>query len=653
MGFSPTSRLSFFGRVFQRTTSSSSRELSPRDTDTIANPITPPEPARTFSRFNICSFRKRFFNSTIDESYTSTNGVNGVSTPLQDTSKSPTKSADTHRSSDDSEQSDLEAQIPCKTRRFSYDPRSFGQRLIASARVNQKLETSKIILIPFNKSYKYSLVITLIITGAFLNPRMLPKWIGFEWASPEDLCQHADGKLDEIQVQLFNLTHLRDSKQFLKQQQYTLDCMNRSAADFYHGKTGNPPRFLWPKECDSTKARVSLNETTCVEQKANVCKRVNAFARLFASITGDCVQKVGPDLCVEGTNAERSDSLFQLEKERNGLTQNFTKVDTQPIASTAEKKVDKVINKLMMQFDLAADCFIIYNVFAILVGIPFIITKREKTSRVVSATLGLTKMMFIVVFIMVISLYDSASVILNDTDFPRMFQNFLNDPCFVNPQFSSKRVGMIVDVCNNISLIDQQRDYTLQTMDTMFYDTRLFGHCKDDNREIAIHPKLEAMDSIRKAYRNGNISNPGVCNATELDEHTSVAPDSQRASKWKALFGSGVLAQLLLKFVFTTWIVHCFAYVEPMVLHNGKVELWGSKTKTFLTDEDEEAIRRFARDTHLIPFIFFSALLVVEVILFSYSIYTSVNGVGELPIRNHTLSQSNTTVLRCPSSLTL
>ncbi|CAN8070234.1 unnamed protein product [Agarophyton chilense] len=561
------------------------------------------------------------------------------------------KDEDVHKVEEVSKVRDLEAQLPNRSHRFKYNPEGLGQRLLVSARLKSKLETSKIIRIPFSKSYKYTLIFALLFTGAFLTPQMLPKWIGFEWASPEDLCQSPESKIVEIQQQLINFTSLRESKQFLKQQEYTLNCMNRSAADFYHGENGSLPRFLWPHECDSEKARISLNETTCVEQKTNVCKRVNFFARIFASISGDCVQKVGPELCVESTNVERSESLYELEKERNALSQNLTEIDTEPIVSTAESKINEVITRLMTQIDLAADCFIVYSIVAVMVGIPLIISKREKTSRVMSATLGLTKMTFVMVFVILLSLYDSFFLIFQDTDFPRLFQNFLNDPCYVNPTFSSKRVGMIVDMCNNISYIEQQSDYVLQKMDTVYYDTRLFGHCKDDNRELAIHPKLEAMDEIRKLYRGGNISNPGVCNATELDERTSVAPDNERSSKWKALLGSGVVAQLALKIIFTSWIIHLLAFMEPMVLHNGKVELWGMKQKTMLNAEDETAIRRFARDKHLLPLIVFSVLLLAELVLFGYSIYTTINGANELPTQNSTLPLTPAPEWRCPSSL--
>lgn len=558
------------------------------------------------------------------------------------------------KAEDSDNEQDVEAQHTSQSHRFKYDPPGWGQRLLVSTRLKNKLESSKIIRIPYARSHKYTLVLTLLFTGAFLTPQLVPKWIGFEWASPQDLCQSPDDKLNEIQRQILNMTSLRDSKHFLEQQEYTLDCMNRSAADFYHGKSGTPPRFLWPKECDSEKARVSLNETTCVEQKTNICKRVNFFARLFVSVSGNCVQKTGPDLCVESTNAERSESLYQLEKERNALEHNFTEIETEPIVATAESKISQIINRLMLQVDLAADCFIVYSVVSVLVGIPLVISKREKTSRVVGATLGLTKMTFVMVFIILLSLYDSAFLIFRDTDFPRMFQNFLNDPCYVNPDFSARRVGMIVDICNNVSYIDQKSDYILQRMDTVYYDTRLFGHCKDDDRDLAVHPKLEAMDKIRKLYREGNISNPGVCNATELDSRTSVAPENERTSKWKALMGSGVVAQLLLKIVFTGWIIHFLSFIEPMVLHSGKVELWGVKSRTSLSEEDEKAIRRFARDKHLLPLIFFSTLMAIEIALFGYSVYTTISGAGEIQAHNnHTMPLTKLPELTCPSSLGL
>lgn len=407
--------------------------------------------------------------------------------------------------------------------------------------------------------------------------------------------------------------------------------METSAGQFYHGPEKSPPRFQWPDECTSEIAQVSLMETTCVSQDVNVCKTVGGFTGFLLSVGGSCEQTLGPDLCTNTTNADRASALLQLQQQRDiDMVQNTSQVAEEPIVSTANDRVNELVARLMTQADLASDVFILYSLISIAIGVPLVVYKREKGSRIVGATFGLTKASFVMMFIIGMAIYDSVNVISKETDFARLFQNFLNDPCYVDPRFSAKRVEMIVGVCNNISHIKRESDHLLQKMDGVYYNTRLFGFCKDERRKLAKHPNLKAMDEMRHQYRSGNISMSSICNATRLDEETSIAPQGEGVSKLKALLGSGVLAQVVLKFFVTSWILHLIAFLEPLVMHNGKLEVWESKESPQLTEEENNSVTRFARDKHLLPLIFFSLLLLFEVVIIIYSIATTVNGSGDI-----------------------
>lgn len=388
-----------------------------------------------------------------------------------------------------------------------------------------------------------------------------------------------------------------------------------------------------------------------MSQDVNVCSTVGGLAGFLISIAGSCQQQAGPDLCVESTDANRTESLLELEQRRDAAkAPNATEVQSEPIVATANAKVQELIARLIMQVDLASDAFILYSMISIAIGVPLVVYKREKSSRIVSATFGLTKATFIIVFILVISIYDSAIIVFKETDFARLFQNFLNDPCYVDPRFSSKRVALIVDACNNVSFIDRESDHILQKMDGVYYDTRLFGFCKDEKRELAEHPKLPGMDEMRQQYRSGEVSNPGECNSTYLNQETSVAPEDKNVSKLRALLGSGVLAQLLLKFIVTSWILHLIAFIEPMVMHNGKVEVWGSKETAQLNEDEQAAVTRFARDKQMLPLIVFSLFLLLEIILIIYSIATTVNGAEEIVVESAP-TQAPSLECTCPESL--
>lgn len=551
--------------------------------------------------------------------------------------------------------------------RFEYDPRNFFQRILVSICIKNKLDSSRIIRVPFNSIYKYILIFVLLLLTFFLTPSLLPRWLGFEWAAPRDLCQSPDEKLVVLELLVRNESNADGAKLFLSRQKLLLKCMNESSDDYYHGIEGEPSRFKWPNECTSDIAQVSLTETHCQTQETNVCSAVGGFFGFLASLGGNCVKKVGPELCTDSTDKSRAEALLKLEQQRarmdalqesknstNSTTDGY-KTETEPIISTANDKVQGLVSRIITQIDVAADAFILYSIIAIAVGVPLVIYRREKGSLVVSTAFGLTKASFVVVFVLVISIFDSTVLIFKETDFQRLVQNFMKDPCYVDPSFSAKRVQIIASVCNEIGLVNTESGILVQKMDSLFYDTRLFGYCKDDNRSLSPHPSLPEFDRLRIDYHNktGIGLNPGYCNATRLNEITSIAPNDNDQARWQALLGSGVIAQLFLKFILTSWVMHAFAYVQPMVLHNGKVEIWGPNVDERLPLSEEYAVKRFARDKHLLALLIFSILVVIEAGMIIYAIFTTIAGNGsiQIPEGPPAMSSNETMNTTCPASM--
>lgn len=539
------------------------------------------------------------------------------------------------------------------SQRFTYEPKNVMERVLVSLYIKNKLDTSKIVYLTYRTRYKYVLILVLLLITLFLTPSLLPKWLGFKWAAPDDLCRSPDDKLDVLRATVHNVTNFQESKMFLFKQSFRFHCMNHSAAAFYYGNVREPKRFRWPWECTSEVAQVSLIEQQCHSQSANVCHAVGGVLGFFASLGGNCVREVGPELCVDTTNADRANALLELEQLRSQppSLRNVT-ITEEGIATTANERAKRVVSKLLTQIDLAADAFIVYSLVAIVVGVPLVIYRREKGSMVVSAAFGLTKVWFIFLFVVLLTVYDSAAIVMREVEFGRLFQNFMRDPCYIDPQFSAQRVAMIADVCGELASIDAQSDVLRQRMDNLYYDVRMFGYCKDATRSLSVHPRLKELDGLRMRYHNGSIGNPGNCNATELNRLTSVAPDDT-GPKWEALFASGILAQLLLKFVLCTWVVHCIAFIEPMVLHNGKVEIWGPFEKDErLSEPEEEAVTRFSKDRHLLAFIVCSALLCAEIGLIIYSIMTNETAqlidvdIGPIPV-----DPDEVVDVICPSSI--
>ena len=336
--------------------------------------------------------------------------------------------------------------------------------------------------------------------------------------------------------------------------------------DGFNGQTSAPHNL----------ASSSLEDEVCVGPTSkNVCDNVSGIRRFFGKLARVCKTVTTPISCVKVVDEQRTQKLLELEREQAAReVADAAEAEVQPIIETANSEATEIINRLLLQVDIASNIYILYNIIALIIGMPLVIYKREKGSRILGATFGMKKLTFVIVVVIILTMYDTVFSILKETDFPRLFRNFRTDPCYIDAEFSRERVDLVIHTCNNVSALAKDSQIAVQTMDDVYFTTRRFGICQDNSRDAAKHPREDDMDALRKRWRTGDLRFPGSCNATFLDEQTSDAPTSSGVSKFKALMGSGVLAQLLLKLILSSWLVHLLAYNEPMIVHGGKVEIW-------------------------------------------------------------------------------
>lgn len=143
---------------------------------------------------------------------------------------------------------------------------------------------------------------------------------------------------------------------------------------------------------------------------------------------------------------------------------------------------------------------------------------------------------------------------------------------------------------------------------------------------------------------NGNSTGykfPAVCNSTHLDQATSAAPE-RHVNWFEAMFGSGIIVQLFLKGILVSFVTNLIGYLEPLTIHRGVVEIFGMNNQSDddifsegernsienegLSEEEQNSVRRFARDKHLFPLIVSSLLVVLEIAGISYSFHIMRNG---------------------------
>ena len=74
----------------------------------------------------------------------------------------------------------------------------------------------------------------------------------------------------------------------------------------------------------------------------------------------------------------------------------------------------------------------------------------------------------------------------------------------------------------------------------------------------------------RTAEEWENATYVGKCNVTDLNDKTAVPHDSD-PDLVNALFASGLIAQLMIKFFVIQFIFHLMAFLEPLCTNSGQV----------------------------------------------------------------------------------
>ncbi len=509
--------------------------------------------------------------------------------------------------------------------RFDYAPSGFVQRLFTSIGGKTRLASSRIVELPYRWWLRWVLVGILVVVTTVFTPGLLPKWLGFKWSTTEDFCEKPKEKLRILQNTMNNLSKVMEGRRFIEQNERALSCMHDSAREVWNGPMNG--RVLYPDDCTPKNAMAPTKKRT-------VCVGGEVKRQCFL---WKCVNITTERKCttVAATDPEAERRLGELAAKRRQIQSkivadsNETKEATEEIVGTADKASEKVIKRLLRQVDVASNMYIVYTMVAIIIGRPLVIFKRERTSHMRTAALNLKRYHFVAIVVVILTLYDAGQKVLVDTEFKRLFRNFQHDPCYLDPKFSKARLDLIRRTCAEISLQRGQLEDNMMNMTTLFYDVQL---CEVSAvGKIKPHPNEALINNVeheREMYNLGNETGytyPGNCNETHLNEATSISPDAN--VKWyEAILGSGILAQLLLKGIITNFLMSLIAFVEPMAMHRGLVEIFGMGKDcegAGLSKKEEAAVRRFARDKFLFPLIMYSMLLVFEIAIVVYSVYVT------------------------------
>lgn len=543
-----------------------------------------------------------------------------------------------------------ESDPPGYTPRFQYNPgRNVFQRILVSIGGKTRLASSQLIPIPYRWWVRWVLVAILALIAIFLTPQLMPKWIGFEWADATTVCEYPDEKLEVMRNHVEHMAKLPEADLFLDKARLAYQCMNLTALQTWHGREDV---ISYPGECNSANQREETStETSCIPpQTKKACIDDWGLSVLCKSVTfdGKCVEftSTDPDSVRQVTelNIERrihqaglQDDLDELREDQEEANEEIERV-----SGTADQEAQEMIQQLISHIDIASNLYIAYTMIAILIGAPVVIFKREVTSRIVTTLFGLQKAYFIILVVLILMIYENAVRIYADANFPRMFANFRNDQCYLDPTFSQRRLSIISDTCKAVTLDKYIIESTIVNMTTIFLDASFCSVCSPspDIDPVPAPETLSVLNQERIYWEFGNETGyifPAECNVTAIAEATATA-EEQHESFAKTFLASGILAQILLKGILAAWITHLVAFLEPMTMHRGMVEIFGLPEKgtnalppsAILSPSERRSVIRFARDKHIVPLFILSLLVLWEIAIIIYSAIESNKGSGDL-----------------------
>lgn len=516
--------------------------------------------------------------------------------------------------------------------RFVYEDKSFFGRCFTSL-AKTKLASPNKTDIGHSSMCRYSLLLLLVLVTVFLTPALLPRWLGFKWSTPSDLCRDREQKLSRLRYKMENISRIPEGRQFVKQAADALQCMNLTSAGFWTGTS----RVRYPEECIPENAKAAKKEfESCVEPICTeACLRFLFIKRLACK--RKCTKRKCTKVSLADPESEKAIASLTAKRQNLHLEEEAAaaRSEAKEIKGTADKTAEAVISRLIWQVDFASNAYIVYTLLVIWLGRPLVVQKESVGNRLLDFLFGFRKSTFILIVVIGLSIHEVVIKLQIDTNFPQILKNFKNDPCYLDPQFSRARLQLIDHTCSNVTEQKAALQVTFSNMTRVFYDASLCDVSAVGTRGPDPNtPLIKNIDSERTLYAAGNATgyiHAASCNATQLNTDTATAPDAG-VSFAEAVLGSGILAQILLKAVLSSWLVHLFAHSDPMLLHKGCVNVHGIRdgSQTRLSESERMALRRFARDKQLLPLIFFSILMVWEIVIIVYSMvqkYTNASNI--------------------------
>mmetsp|Transcript_32385 Transcript_32385/g.39862 ORF Transcript_32385/g.39862 Transcript_32385/m.39862 type:complete len:609 (-) Transcript_32385:95-1921(-) len=269
-----------------------------------------------------------------------------------------------------------------------------------------------------------------------------------------------------------------------------------------------------------------------------------------------------------------------------------------------------LLERLMWQINLASDLYIIYSVFALFVISPFIVYQSSFKTRLKRQYFSISQGLFILLFVLFLWTYPYIQATINLENLLKYFHNINVDTCYIDGKFLRGVKNTVQEACFKLEQLNS--NFTLASLDLQDFNASidLYDQCNSAYQDE--FPELYDKTKEKASEAQETVLLAELCNQniiSNLVDANTVAPGVTETNVFGILLKLGVLAQLFAKFILVAFAKSVYQIVDPLAVHNGKVETIGKETPVPPASEVERFLRTYYFRGAVISFFFFICLV--------------------------------------------
>ncbi|CAM9499525.1 unnamed protein product [Scytosiphon promiscuus] len=412
-----------------------------------------------------------------------------------------------------------------------------------------------------------------------------------------DLCETRDSTLSANLILMRNITNYYGAKEASSL------AVNITAAAYYQAQeTYNSLglSYSWPSPYDlSEEERQELESDA--REGGDDCETVEECVGGAIGFIGGIV---GQDTCAEVEvpcpDIDSTALLVEYDASQKSLDlfgNNVTDYDAEYTASVAESALDQATNAitvLVRRINFASSIYVLYLAFLVIVTPPFIVYGAKWNQRIFDFLANVNKPLWITLIVLVWYGHEFFQSVINSSLYQVIWANFLQDPCWADPDFLVNTSVVISDTCTDIT--SAHNLFNQAGANYRYYD------------QVEATWQAVASESGGPYYGDPDVDFPqdfpGNCSSTAL--LAAIQPGDGEVNWWSLFFHSGALVALLLQLVLAHWFVSWFSVLRPLTMHRGRVMIPESSQGDAALYRE---VRSFARRRAILPFVFTTAFL--------------------------------------------